>query len=189
MLRKSELQRLLNHVSHTRHPERDRVTVLLSFKSGLRAKEIAGLTWSMVTDATGELADAISLPNKASKGRNGGRTIPLHNELRDALVSLKAVRGDRVRPHLPVVYSERADGYSPNAVAVWFLTRFREIGIEGASSHSGRRSFITALAKRITEAGGSIRDVQELAGHSSLATTQRYIQGDSAAKRNVIGLI
>jgi integrase/recombinase XerD len=94
-----------------------------------------------------------------------------------------------VRPHLPVVYSERADGYSPNAVAVWFLTRFREIGIEGASSHSGRRSFITALAKRITEAGGSIRDVQELAGHSSLATTQRYIQGDSAAKRNVIGLI
>ena len=163
--------------------------VLLSFKAGLRAKEIAGLTWSMVIDTTGELADAISLQNKASKGRNGGRTIPLHNELRHALVSLKAVRGEKARPNLPVVYSERADGYSANAIAVWFLTRFREIGIEGASSHSGRRSFITALAKRITEAGGSLRDVQELAGHSSLATTQRYIQGDSAAKRNVIGLI
>jgi len=71
VLRKAELQRLLNHISHTRHPERDRVIVLLSFKSGLRAKEIASLTWSMVTTATGELADAISLPNKASKGRNG----------------------------------------------------------------------------------------------------------------------
>ena len=92
-------------------------------------------------------------------------------------------------PHLPVVYSERATGYSANAIAVWFLSRFREIGIEGASSRSGRRSFITEAAKKITEAGGSLRDIQELAGHSSLATTQRYIQGDTAAKRNVIALI
>jgi integrase/recombinase XerD len=189
VLRKAELQRLLNHVSHTRHPERDRVMVLLSFKAGLRAKEIAALTWSMITTASGELADAISLPNRASKGKGGGRTIPLHNDLRAALASLMAVRGEKLRPHLPVIYSERADGYSANAVAVWFLTRFREIGIEGASSHSGRRTFITATAKKITEAGGSLRDIQELAGHSSLATTQRYIQGDTAAKRNVIGLI
>jgi len=189
VLRKAELQRLLNHVSHTRHPERDRVMVLLSFKAGLRAKEISRLTWSMVTDATGGLVESISLPNKASKGKGGGRTIPLHNDLRAALASLKAVRGERVRPYLPVVYSERADGYSANAVAVWFLTRFREIGVEGASSHSGRRTFITAAAKKITEAGGSLRDIQELAGHSSLATTQRYIQGDTQAKRNVIGLI
>jgi len=189
VLRPRELQRLLDHVSHSRHPDRDRAMVLLSFKAGMRAMEIAALTWSMVTDATGELADAISLPNKASKGKGGGRTIPLHNELRAALASLKAVRDDKARPHLPVVYSERADGYSANAVAVWFLTRFREIGIEGASSHSGRRTFITTAAKKIAEAGGSLRDIQELAGHSSLATTQRYIQGDSAAKRNVIALI
>ena len=165
------------------------MTVLLSFKSGLRACEIASLTWSMATTATGELSDAISLPNRASKGKGGGRTIPLHDELRMALANLKSVRGDKARPELPVIYSERAPGYSANAIAVWFLTRFREVGIEGASSHSGRRSFITALAKKITEAGGSLRDVQELAGHSSLGTTQRYIQGDTAAKRNVIALI
>lgn len=188
-LRINELQRLLNHVSHTRHPERDRVMVLLSFKAGLRAKEIAGLTWSMVTDAAGEIADAMALPNKASKGKGGGRTIPLHSDLRAALAALKAIRAEKVRPHLPVIYSERADGYSANAVAVWFHTRFRETGIEGASSHSGRRTFITAAARKIVEAGGSLRDVQELAGHSSLATTQRYIQGDTAAKRKVIALI
>jgi integrase/recombinase XerC len=187
VLRKPELQRLLNYVSHSRHPQRDRVMVLLSFKAGLRAKEISQLTWSMVTDTTGELADAISLHNKASKGRAGGRTIPLHRELADALLALKTVRGDRVRPDRPVIYSERAPGYSPNAVAIWFHTR--EIGLEGASSHSGRRTFITAIAKKITEAGGSLRDVQEMAGHSSLSMTQRYIQGDSTAKRNVIGLI
>ena len=83
----------------------------------------------------------------------------------------------------------RARGYSAAAIAIWFHTRYRELGIEGGSSHSGRRTFVTALAKRIVEAGGSLRDVQELAGHSSLATTQRYIQGDTAAKRNVINLI
>jgi hypothetical protein len=70
----------------------------------LRAKEIAELTWSMVTDASGEIADAISLPNSASKGKNGGRTIPLHGELREALVALKAARG----VSHTVVYSERA---------------------------------------------------------------------------------
>jgi integrase/recombinase XerC len=188
-LRKAELSRLLNHVSHSRHPERDRVTILLSFKAGLRAKEIAGLTWSMITDTRGEVADTISLTNSASKGKHGGRAIPMHPELQAALVILKEVRGDKARPELPVVYSERAGGYNANSVAVWFHTRYRELGIEGASSHSGRRSFITAAAKKITEAGGSLRDVQELAGHTSLATTQRYIQGDTAAKRKVIGLI
>jgi integrase/recombinase XerC len=189
VIRRSELERRLRHVSHSRHPERDHAMVLLSFKAGLRAKETAGLTWSMITDASGEIVDCISLPNVASKGKGGGRTIPLHRELQDALVALKAVRGDKARPNLPVIYSERADGYSANAVAVWFHTRFAELGIEGASSHSGRRTFITSAAKKITEAGGSLRDVQELAGHTSLATTQRYVQGDTAAKRKVIALI
>jgi site-specific recombinase XerC len=45
-----------------------------------------------------------------------------------------------------------------------------------------------ADVKRFDEQG-SLRDVQELAGHTSLATRQRYIQGDTAAKRNVIKLI
>jgi len=189
VLSKRELQRLLDHVSHSRHPERDRVIVLLSFKAGMRAKEIALLTWSMVTDASGELADCIALPDRASKGNGGGRLIPMHDELRAALAALHAARGDKVRPDRPVIYSERAAGYSANALAVWFHERFAELGIEGASSHSGRRTFITAAARKIVEAGGSLRDVQELAGHASLATTQRYIEGDSAAKRKVIGLI
>ena len=189
VLSRKELQRLLDHVTHGRHPARDRVIVLSSFKGGLRAKEIAGLTWSMVTDASGVLADTISLPNRASKGRNGGRHIPMHDDLRDALATLMAARPDKVRPDRPVVYSERADGYSANAVAVWFHDKFRQIGIEGASSHSGRRTFITALAKKIVEAGGSLRDVQQLAGHASLSMTQAYIEGDSAAKKNVMKLI
>ena len=142
----------------------------------------------MLIDASGEVADVIALTNSASKGKNGGREIPMHPELRSALIALQTTRCEKVRADLPVVYSERGRGYSAAAIAVWFHTRFAELRIEGASSHSGRRTFITAAAK-IVEAGGSLRDIQELAGHTSLATTQRYIQGDTAAKRNVIKLI
>jgi integrase/recombinase XerD len=156
VVKKTQLARLLHRVERSRHPERDRVMVLLSFKAGLRAKQIADLTWSMVTDARGEIADAISLP----KGKNGGRTIPLHTELREALVALNAARGDKVRADHPIIYSQQARGYSASAVAVWFHTRFREIGIKGASSRSGIRTFITSQAKKIVEAGGSQRDVQ-----------------------------
>jgi integrase len=67
VLSRKELQRLLDHVTHGRHPERDRVMILLSFRAGLRSKEISGLTWSMVTDASGALGDAIALPNRASR--------------------------------------------------------------------------------------------------------------------------
>ena len=163
--------------------------ILLSVKAGLRAKEIAGLTWSMVTDAEGALGDAIHLPNSASKGKNGGRTVPLNPILYQALADLLAKRGDDATPHARIIHSERGDGYSAAAVQVWFARLYGALGFEGASSHSGRRTFITKAAKRIVEAGGSLRDIQELAGHSSLATTQRYIQGDSRAKQNVVRMI
>jgi integrase len=81
------------------------------------------------------------------------------------------------------------DPASPKALAIWFLTLYRELGFKGASSHSGRRTFITKAAKRCIEGGGSLRDVQQLADHSSLATTQRYIEGSSDAKRRIVDLI
>ena len=75
------------------------------------------------------------------------------------------------------------------ALAIRFLTLYRNLGFKGASSHSGRRTFITKVAKRCIEGGGSLRDFQQLAGHSSLTTTQRYIEGSSDAKRRVVDLI
>ena len=87
-----------------------------------------------------------------------------------------------------IIHSERDASMSPGAVQVWFHRLYQDLGFAGASSHSGRRTFITRTAKKIVEAGGSLRDVQELAGHTSLSTTQRYIQGDTAAKRRVVDL-
>ena len=173
-------------VSQRRYPERDRVMVLLSVRAGLRAKEIANVTWGMVTDAEGDVGSALHLSNGASKGKNGGRVVPLNKELRATLITLKAQRdveaGDRI------IHSERDLGMSAGAVQVWFHRLYNDLGFEGASSHSGRRTFVTRCAKNIVAAGGSLRDVQELAGHASLATTQRYIQGDTAAKRRVVDL-
>ena len=170
-----------------RYPLRDRVIILLSVRAGLRAKEISNIRWSMVTDAQGAVTDTIHLVNGASKGKRGGREIPMAKDLRQALVELQAFKP--AAPEDRIIFSERDIGISPKALAIWFLTLYRDLGFKGASSHSGRRTFITKAAKRCIEGGGSLRDVQQLAGHSSLATTQRYIEGSSDAKRRIVDLI
>jgi integrase len=186
VLTDAQIKAVLAAVEDRRYPLRDRVMVLLSIRAGLRAKEIAMVRWSMVTDAEGNVGDALHLPNKASKGKNGGRTVPLRAELRDALRKLQVQRNPDPKDH--IIHSERDAGMSAGTVQVWFHRLYQELGFGGASSHSGRRTFITRIAKKIVEAGGSLRDVQELAGHASLSTTQRYIQGDSAAKRRVVDM-
>jgi integrase len=74
-------------------------------------------------------------------------------------------------------------------VADGFGDLYGKLGFAGASSHSGRRTFVTKAAKRCSAAGGSLRGVQQLAGHSSLGTTQRFIEGSTEAKRKLINLI
>lgn len=186
VLSDAQVRAALAAASGRRYPERDRVMILLSVRAGLRAKEIAMVTWDMVTDAEGNVGDALHLVNGASKGKRGGRTVPLNKDLRAALIALKARRN--AEPEDRIIHSERDAGMSPGAVQVWFHRLYESLGFKGASSHSGRRTFVTRCAKRIVEAGGSLRDVQELAGHASLATTQRYIQGDTEAKRKVVDL-
>ena len=85
---------IVGYLDTTRYHYRDRVMFLLSLKAGLRAKEIASLTWAMVTDAQGQIAEAIHLQNRASKGKTGGRTIPMHPDVHAALVTLQTWRGD-----------------------------------------------------------------------------------------------
>ena len=187
VLSERQIQKALRHVALTRYPERDRVMFMLSVKAGLRAKEIADLTWTMVQDAEGNVADAIALPDKASKGHNGGRTIPLNKDLREALVAYQPVGANK--PGGYIVTTERASKATAGVIVQWFKRLYQSLGFEGCSSHSGRRTFITRAAKKVTEAGGSLRDVQYLAGHASLADTQRYIESDNEARRKLVDLI
>jgi integrase len=75
------------------------------------------------------------------------------------------------------------------SIVVWFKRAYAYLGLDGCSSHSGRRTFITRAARLVHETGGSLRDVQLLAGHRSIQTTQRYIDGDTDAQRKLVSLI
>jgi integrase len=175
---------LLFFAERSRHPLRNRLVILLSVKAGLRAAEIAKLTWNMVLGPSGEVGSIIELQDKIAKKR-GGRSIPIHAELRVALIKARKLATDSG----PTIRSERGGAMTPMSIVVWFSRAYGSLGFEGCSSHSGRRTFITRAARAVHKAGGSLRDVQLLAGHRSIQTTQRYIDGDSDAQRRLVSLI
>ena len=192
VLTKQQVDALYLSLALTRAPERNRLIFLLSVKAGLRAKEIAGLTWGMVLDASGEMSDQIALEDTASKG-SSGRLIPINKQLKHELQNLldKVLTGSTVQMirNRRVIQTQRGRSTTPQVIVNMFKGWYTRAGLIGCSSHSGRRTFITNAAKKISTVGGSLRDVQWLAGHSSLQTTQRYIDGDSDARRKVVDLV
>jgi len=176
---------LLAFADCSRQPLRNRGMVLLSTKAGLRAGEIANLTWDMVLDACGQLGNVIALRDVAAK-KGSGRLIPMHPDLADAL---SAWRQGSTGWSGHVVRSERGGPMTALSIVVWFKRAYAYLGLDGCSSHSGRRTFITRAARLVHKAGGSLRDVQLLAGHRSIQTTQRYIDGDTDAQRKLVSLI
>jgi integrase len=184
ILSDDNLDDLLLFAETSRHPLRNKVIVLLSAKSGLRAGEIAHLNWAMVTDPSGAIGTGLELPDTAAKN-GSGRVIPLHEDLQAALAAWRAASNSDG----PVIVSERGGPMTPQSIVVWFANAYRVTGLSGCSSHSGRRTFITRAARLVHHADGSLRDVQLLAGHRSIQTTQRYIDGDTDAQRKLVSMI
>ncbi|MGD9294852.1 MAG: site-specific integrase [Roseobacter sp.] len=189
-LNKNQIGAVLNHLAGRRNALRNQAIFLLSVKAGLRAKEIAYLRWEMVLDADGTLSKQLALHNDASKGKSG-RRIPINKDLRTVLSELlESCRGNRnFSPSDYVICTERSDRTSPQAIVNMFSSWYRDLGFIGCSSHSGRRTFITNAARKITTVGGSLRDVQYLAGHNSLQTTERYIEYSDTARRSIVDVI
>jgi integrase len=184
-LSKGQIEAVLGYLAKTRRPARNRLIFLLSVKAGLRAKEIAGLSWRMTNDSQGQIARVICLHDSASKGKSG-RTIPLSDEVRNALIEYRDLV-PFAGPH--VICTERSLQTSAQAIVNMFQRWYRHLGFFGCSSHSGRRTFITNAARKISTVGGSLRDVQLLAGHTNLRTTQRYIEPNPEAQVRVVGLL
>ena len=185
VLTPGEVRRMLTCARRSSAPQRNVVIIQLSFRSGLRACEIAGLTWDMVTTPNGRLADIIDVAGTIAK--NGrARRIPMHAELRKALSQLRSSTGSN---RGPVVRSRRGGHMMPRSIVNWFASIYGELGFTGCSSHSGRRTFITQAARLISKAGGSLRDVQELAGHRSLTSTEIYIAGCRESQRRLLRLL
>lgn len=189
-LNKNQINAVLNYLSNRRNALRNQVIFLLSVKAGLRAKEIASLRWEMLLNADGSFARQISLSNDATKGKSG-RKVPVNKLLCSKLEELHqiACSNKRYVPSDHVIRTERSTQTSAQAVVNMFSHWYRDLGLIGCSSHSGRRTFITNAAKKITTVGGTLRDVQYLAGHSSLQTTERYIEYSENARKSVVDLI
>lgn len=186
VLENEDVRRLLALTVRHRQSERNAVIVLLSFKAGLRACEIAGLTWSMALNTSRQIADHLTISGTIAKYGNG-RLIPIHSDLRRALKRYHKAAGRPITG--PLVRSERRTAMTPRSVVNWFHDAYAALELNGCSSHSGRRTFITQSARLISKTGGSLRDVQELAGHRALTTTERYIEGDREAQRKLIALL
>ena len=183
VLAPADVRRLYAAARRGRHAARNVLIVALSARAGLRACEIAGLTWGMTLSASGRIAPILNVAGTIAK--NGrGRHIPVHPELRGLL---EAVHRQQRRPLTgPVIRSQRGGHMTPQSIVNWFVKIYAALGMDGCSSHSGRRTFITRAARMVSKAGGSLRDVQELAGHRALTTTERYIEGDRDAQRRLV---
>jgi integrase len=138
----------------------------------------------MVLDPSGEIGAVIELRDCAAK-KGSGRLIPIHPSLRAALATWREMTDGLGS----VVRSERGNAMRPVSIVNWFAAAYRAVRLDGCSSHSGRRTFITRAARLVHKAGGSLRDVQLLAGHRSIQTTQRYIDGDTDVQRKLVAMI
>ena len=176
------IDRLLDDVVRdSRDPRRDLVIILLSCKGGLRAQEIAGLTWRDVTDAEGKIANEVMIPAAVAK-KGHARVVPMHAMLREALELLQEQQKEQASRGLgvgavsksPVVLTIQRQVMTPNNLAKYLGRLYHRHGLD-ASSHSGRRTIITKLARSANDYGCSLFDVMRVAGHKNIETTEAYV--------------
>lgn len=184
VLTDAELKGLLAVIANDRHSERNRIALMLSHLAGLRVGEIAALSVRDIVDGEGHARDQLRLNSFQTKG-GFARTVfmnrQLQREIRRYLDSLPALPD----PESALLLSQKGGPFSPNTLCQLFGELFRKAGIDGASSHSGRRSFITKLA----HSGISTKVIMELAGHKHLNTTQKYIEVNDEMNRAAVEVL
>ena len=182
-LNEAQLRRVIKYTRSRRHPTRDETIILTSFYAGLRAKEIAALTVGNIFDEAGAVRTQFILSAAQSKGGQT-RTVYLNQRFRKALLEYSACI--RITdPLRPLFESQKGGHFSANTMCQLFLDIYKAVGLKDASSHSGRRTYITRLANK----GVGVRLLAELAGHSHISTTQRYIDVNSEQLSEAVELL
>jgi integrase/recombinase XerD len=179
----TELDQVLAYVAQRRFALRNRVMLLTGFWSGMRVGEIASLSIGDVVNTDGSVKQEVRLTAEQTKGRHP-RTVFLPQKLRDELQAYIDLR-QPLNPKTPLFVTAGRKAFSANVMTQHFYWLFKDAGIAGASSHTMRRSFITNLAAK----GIGVRVLASLAGHRSIAITQRYIDVNDDMKRNAVELI
>ena len=182
-LNEAQFRRILHYCPSRRHPVRDTTIFMVSFYAGLRAKEIASLKLGDVFDETGAVREQFILGVDQSKGRQR-RTVYLNQRLRKALAKYAKSKCLRELDR-PLFESQKGGHFSANTMCQLFLDIYKACGFKDASSHSGRRTYITRLANK----GVGVRLLAELAGHSHISTTQRYIDVNSDQLSQAVELL
>ncbi len=184
-LTQQELRRVLDYIATRPHALRNRVLLLATHYAGMRVGEVANLRYEDVVDEAGQVRDEIRLEAEQTKGRHG-RIVFVNAKLKRELeVYLRSY--PKTKPERKMFYTQKRkeDGFTPNTLAQHFHYIYRRAGIQGASSHSGRRTFITNLAAK----GVGVRVLMSLAGHRNIGTTQAYIDVNDDMKRKAVEMV
>ena len=185
-LTQQELRRVLDYTATRKHSVRNRALLMTTHLSGMRVGEVASLRNSDVLDAEGNIRNEIRLTAEQTKG-NEARVVFVSDKLRKELeLYTRLTSASNINPALKFFYSQKrtSDGFTANTLTQFFHYLYKRAGIDGASSHSGRRTFITNLANK----GISVRVLASLAGHKNISTTQCYIDVNDEMKRKAVEL-
>ena len=186
-LTQQELRRVLDYTATRKHSVRNRALLMTTHLSGMRVGEVASLRNSDVLDAEGNIRNEIRLSAEQTKG-NEARVVFVSDKLRKELeLYTRLISASNANPTLKFFYSQKriSDGFTANTLTQFFHYLYKRAGIDGASSHSGRRTFITNLATK----GVGVRVLMSLAGHKNISTTQAYIDVNDDMKRKAVELI
>jgi integrase/recombinase XerD len=177
VLTEEEFKRLLKVVVGGSHAKRNIALLYTSFGLGLRAKEMSSLHLFHVLSKTKDsLFEEINLTGKMTKGEKQRHIYLTNQKVRKALLDYieerKQKDGNLFSLHTPLFRSQKKGKFSPNALQRLFYQLYKQAGIVGASSHSGRRTFATRLIER----GVDIKAVSRLMGHASISMTAQYVE-------------
>ena len=166
-----------------KHVLRDQTIIHISFLAGLRAVEIAGLRVGDVYDEAGAVRTQFTITGAQTKGGDT-RTVYVNRKLKRVLEQYRSVVGKRSIDEALFMTQQRTS-FSANTMCQLFIQIYKDCGLRGATSHSGRRTFITKLANT----GINVRLLAALAGHKNISTTQRYIDVNDAQLAKAVELI
>ena len=171
-LNTAEMEQVLAHVNAGRHAHRNRCFILLTHLAGMRVGEVASLRWVDVLTADGHIKEEIRLLPEMTKGKHA-RTVFISTRLREELQRYAEIYRRSAPLECPLFYSQKdaRKGFTANSLTQTVAKLYRGAGLDGATSHSGRRSFLTNLANK----GTAIHLLRTLAGHRSISTTATYL--------------
>lgn len=183
-LNATELRRVLDYTATRKHSARNRALLMTTFLSGMRVGEVASLRYSDVLNADGTVKNEIRLRAEQTKG-NEARVVFVNERLRKELEQyISTIKNTDMNKKFFYSQKSKSDGFTANTLTQFFHYLYRRSGIDGASSHSGRRTFITNLASK----GVGVRVLMSLSGHKNISTTQAYIDVNDEMKRRAVEL-